>query len=83
MYAPIACLDYAQTDIHALHFLAEHDNAAWLPVVARVTVLEGVGALEYEASICVPLGPDACNGNRIVEELHAIAMAFPALRRSK
>jgi hypothetical protein len=62
----------SRADIEELNFLAKHDDAAWLSIIASVTVLKSVGALEYEASVFVSCRFDIFEGDSIVEELHLI-----------
>ena len=68
----------SRADIQEMNFLAKHDDAAWLSIIASVTVLKSVGASEYEASVFVSCRFDTCKGDSIVEELHLIHMTVPA-----
>lgn len=70
--------DQARADTQELNFLAKHDDAAWLSIVASVTVLKSVGAFEYEASVFVSCWFDRCEGDSVVEELHLIHMTLAA-----
>jgi hypothetical protein len=65
-------------DAQALDFLTKHDDAAQLPVVARVTVLKRVGAFECEAAVVVPGGSDVGKRNRIVKKLHLLCLTLAA-----
>ncbi len=73
----------SRADIQEQNFPAKHDDAAWLTIIARVTVLKCVGAFEYEASIVVSCRFDICEGDSIVKELHLIhkTLAAGALHR--
>jgi len=73
----------SRADIQELNFLAKHDDAAWLSIIASVTVLKSVGAFEYEASIFVSCRFDICEGDSIVEELHLIHMTLAAGARHR
>jgi hypothetical protein len=66
----------SRVDIQELNFLAKHDDAAWLSIIASVTVLKSVGAFEHEVSIFVSSRFDICEGDSIVEELHLIHMTL-------
>ena len=61
-----------------LNYLAKHADAAWLSIIASVTVLKSVGAFECEASVFVSCRFDTCEGDCIVEKLHFIHMALAA-----
>lgn len=65
-------------DIQELNHPAQHGDAAWLPIIARVTVLKGVGAFECEPSVFISCRFDACEGDGRVEELHFVHMALAA-----
>lgn len=73
----------SRADIQGMNFLAKHDDAAWLSIIASVTVLKSVGASEYEAPVFVSCWFDICEGDSIVEELHLIhtTVAASALHR--
>ena len=68
----------SRAEIQELNFLAKHDDTAWLSIIASVTVLKSVGALEYQASVVVSRRFDICEGDSIVEELHLIHMTLAA-----
>ena len=70
--------DQARADTQEMNFLAKHDDADWLSIVASVTVLKSVGAFEYEASVIVSCRFDSCEGDSVVEELHLTHMTFSA-----
>ena len=70
--------DQSWTDTHELNFLAKHDDAAWLSIIASVTVLKTVGAFEYEASFFVSCRFDICEEDSIVEELKLIHLTLAA-----
>jgi hypothetical protein len=73
----------SRADIQKLNFLAKHDDAAWLSIIASVTVLKSVGAFECETSVVVSCHFDICEGDSIVKELHLIRLtsASGALHR--
>ena len=68
----------SRAEIQVLNYLAKHDDAAWLSIIASVAVLKSVGALECEASVFVSCRFDTCEGDCIVEKLHFIHMTLPA-----
>jgi hypothetical protein len=68
----------SRVDIQEMNFLPKHDDAAWLSIIASVTVLKSVGASEYEASVFVSCRFDICEGDSIVEELHLIQTTVAA-----
>jgi hypothetical protein len=66
----------SRADIQELNLLAEHDDAAWLSIIASVTVLKSVGASEYEVPVFVSCRFDIYEGDSIVEELHRVQMTL-------
>jgi hypothetical protein len=68
----------SRADAQELNFQAKHDDASWLSIIAGVTVLKSVGALEYEASVFVSCRFDIREGDSIVEELHLNHMTLVA-----
>ena len=68
----------SRAEIHLLNYLAKHDHAAWLSIIARVTVFKSVGAFECEAPVFVSCRFDTCEGDCIVEKLHFIHMTSAA-----
>ena len=68
----------SRANTQELNFPAKHDDAAWLSIIAGVTVLKSVGAFEYEASVSVSCRFDIREDDSIVEELHLIHMTLAA-----
>ena len=71
----------SRAEIQELNHLAKHGDVAQLSIVACVTVLKRVGALQCEASALVACQPYFCEGNSIVEELHLIHLTLAARAR--
>jgi hypothetical protein len=72
------CASESRADIQELNLLAEHADVAQLSVVARVTVLKHVSALEREAAVFVSGRFDIGERNRVVEELHVLRQTLAA-----
>ncbi|MEX1165786.1 MAG: hypothetical protein WEK74_02750, partial [Hydrogenophaga sp.] len=67
-----------RSEIQALNHPAKHDDVTGLSIIAGITVLKNVGALEREAPVFVACRLDTGEGNRIVKELHLIHLTLAA-----
>jgi hypothetical protein len=61
-----------------LNHLAEHDDAAWLSIIASAAVFKSVSAFECEASVLVSCQLDVFEEDSTVEKLHLIQIALAA-----